>query len=181
MRIQLLATLVAGTIIFSVAAFGGAQEHDDAHAVKNGVCLLVPSAGSQVKGTISLVQEGDALILVGEVTGLTPGPHGFHIHEFGDLRSADGTAAGGHFNPEGHPHAGLEQEERHAGDLGNIQANDRGLAKVEVRAKGVTLMSVLGRALVVHAGADDLKTQPSGNAGPRAAVGVIGVAAPPKP
>ena len=69
--------------------------------------------------------------MTGEVTGLKPGKHGFHIHMFGDLRAADGMSAGGHYNPHGHPHGGPESKEHHEGDLGNIEADAQGVAKVE--------------------------------------------------
>jgi Cu-Zn family superoxide dismutase len=102
--------------------------------------------------------------------------HGFHIHMFGDLRAADGMSAGGHYNPTGHMHGGPESSDHHAGDLGNIKADESGTAKVDAKVQGLMLHHVLGRSLVVHAKEDDLKTQPSGNSGDRIAVGVIGIA-----
>ncbi|MDE0736411.1 MAG: superoxide dismutase family protein, partial [Pirellulaceae bacterium] len=77
-----------------------------------------------------------------------------------------------------HDHAGLDAEKRHAGDLGNITANADGRAVVKIQAKGLSLFSVIGRAFVVHGGTDDLKSQPSGAAGPRVGTGVIGIAGP---
>ena len=88
----------------------------------------------------------------------------------------DGTSAGGHYNPDGHDHGGLDSKDRHAGDLGNIDANAQGVAKVNIQATGLDIHHVLGRSVVVHADADDFKSQPSGNAGPRVALGVIGLA-----
>jgi Cu-Zn family superoxide dismutase len=113
------------------------------------------------------------------VRGLTEGKHGFHIHQFGDVRSADGKSAGGHFNPDGHDHGGPDSDKHHAGDLGNITANAEGLAEVNIKAKELKVISILGRSIVVHGGVDDLKSQPSGAAGPRVGVGVIGIAGPP--
>jgi Cu-Zn family superoxide dismutase len=140
------------------------------------VALLMPMKDSKVGGTLTLTPEKDYVLVAGEVTGLTPGKHGFHIHMFGDLRSPDGTSAGGHYNPKGHPHGGPDSKERHEGDLGNIEANEAGVAKVNVKATGLDLSKVIGRSVVVHAKADDLKSQPAGDAGPRIAVGVIGLA-----
>ena len=161
-------------------AQGDAHAHDDhAHDVEvisEGVCVLVPTEGSEVQGTILFKQMDGYVQVTGEVTGLTPGKHGFHIHEFGDLRDPKGLSTGGHFNPEGHKHGGPEDQERHAGDLGNITANQQGMAKVNVKANGLKLHYALGRGIVVHAGEDDLMSQPTGDAGGRVAVGVIGIA-----
>lgn len=72
-----------------------------------GICVLMPTEGNHVTGTISLLEEGDALHIAGEVRHLTPGAHGFHIHEFGDLRAPDASTCGGHYNPTHQPHEGL--------------------------------------------------------------------------
>ncbi|TWT77937.1 Superoxide dismutase [Cu-Zn] precursor [Posidoniimonas polymericola] len=130
---------------------------------------------SGVTGTLELKGEGKGFMVSGQISGLEPGMHGFHIHEYGDLRSDDGKSAGGHFNPDGHDHAGPDAEQHHAGDLGNIEADGSGVANVDVKVDGVPLHFVLGRSIVVHAGEDDLKSQPSGDAGARVAVGVIGI------
>jgi superoxide dismutase, Cu-Zn family len=160
-----------------------AQEHGhgESELPKEAVCVLAAMKDSGVKGTLLLRQQGKDVVVTGEVSGLKPGEHGFHIHEFGDLRAPDGTSAGAHFNPEGHDHAGPESDKRHAGDLGNIKADRSGVAKVNVKAEGLSLHFVIGRSLVVHADPDDLKSQPSGNAGARIGVGVIGLAEVKKP
>jgi Cu-Zn family superoxide dismutase len=167
--------VLAALAVFTLAR--AADDHGHKHApepVNEGVALLVPMKASGVAGTIVLKQGKGSVQLSGEVTGLKPGKHGFHIHMFGDLRAPDGISAGGHYNPHGHPHGGPEAKEHHEGDLGNLDANDQGVAKVDVKADHVELADILGRSLVVHADADDLKTQPAGNAGPRIAIGVIG-------
>ena len=156
------------------------HDHGHSHEVempKFGISVLVPAAGNKVRGTLRLMQQGDDLKITGKIRNLTPGEHGFHIHAFGDMRGPDGTAAGGHFNPFGHEH-GAPGTQSHVGDLGNITANDDGVVTVNVVSKGTQLHFILGRAFVVHAGADDLKSQPSGAAGPRVARGVIGVGNP---
>ena len=112
----------------------------------------------------------------GEINGLTPGKHGFHIHEKGDCSAADASSAGGHFNPTGMPHGGRRGSQRHLGDLGNITADKSGIARFAFTDGWITLAgvnSIIGHAVVVHAQADDLKSQPSGNAGARVACGVI--------
>jgi len=151
------------------------HEHEPAPA-KDAVCVLVPMKNSGVTGTLLLKQEGDTLRITGQVAGLKPGAHGFHIHTYGDLRSEDGSSAGGHYAPDGHDHGGPDSSDHHAGDLGNITAGDDGVAKVDVKSKDLRLHFIIGRSFVVHADTDDLKSQPAGNSGPRIAVGVIGVA-----
>ena len=158
------------------------KDHDHADIAPNGaVCRIRPTKGNKVFGMLTLRQKDGHVLVSGRIRGLTPGEHGFHVHQFGDLRTNDGKSTGGHFNPGGHKHAGLDAKERHAGDLGNITADDEGVAKVSIKATGLSLFSVIGRAFVVHGGKDDLKSQPSGAAGPRVGTGVIGIAGPPPP
>jgi len=140
------------------------------------ICQLEHSP-KDVTGFIKFKQKfGKETIIKGIVKGLTPGLHGFHIHEFGDL--SDGCAsAGGHYNPEGVKHGGLEHG--HVGDLGNINADDQGIARFQFKAPRVQLHDVVGRAIVVHADTDDLgqggdeESTKTGNAGDRVACGVI--------
>ena len=151
--------------------------HED--LVPNGaVCRIRGTKGNKTFGQIRFIQKDGFVHVTGQVRNLTEGEHGFHVHEFGDARAADGSSSGGHFNPDGHEHGGPDSDEHHAGDLGNITANADGIAKVDIKAKGLTVISVVGRAIVVHGGTDDLKSQPSGAAGPRIGVGVIGIAGP---
>ncbi len=142
------------------------------------VAKLRPTEGHQAEGTILLRQTEDGVHLYGEIRGLEPGLRGFHIHEYGDLRGPDGTMAGGHFDPDDMPHGAPGDEEHHAGDLGNVEAGEDGVAKVDIHAPWLTLHAVIGRSLIVHAEEDDLVTQPTGDAGARAAIGVIGIANP---
>jgi Cu-Zn family superoxide dismutase len=138
---------------------------------------LAPTKGNQAAGMVSFVQRGSTVYVDARITGLSPGPHGFHVHETGDCRAADGSSAGGHFNPAGTPHAGPDSAQRHAGDLGNLVADANGIAVYRVQVSGISLGtaadSIIGRAVIVHAAADDLRTQPSGNSGARVACGLI--------
>jgi len=149
------------------------------------ICVLAAGSSSAVTGTITFTQENpsDSTIITGQLKGLAPGNHGFHIHQFGDYTNGC-MSAGGHFNPAGKSHGGPSDEERHAGDLGNIIAGDDGVANVEIKDCQVPLIgenSVIGRSLVVHEKEDDLgkgnneESLKTGNAGPRLACGVIGV------
>jgi superoxide dismutase, Cu-Zn family len=142
------------------------------------VAVLYPTAGSKVSGTVTFTEEADGVKVRAEITGLTPGNHGFHVHEFGDCSAADASSAGAHFNPTHEPHAGPDSAERHVGDMGNVQADASGKAKLEYVDHQISLTnderSVIGRSVVVHVKADDLKSQPSGDSGARVACGVIG-------
>lgn len=142
------------------------------------ICVL--EHGDDVQGTILLKQQpGLPTFIAGEITGLQPGQHGFHIHEFGDL-SRGCESAGAHYNPDGVAHGDLERG--HVGDLGNITADQSGRAEFAIVAQRVNLtgdQSVVGRAIVVHSKQDDLgkggnaESRKSGNAGDRLACGVI--------
>ena len=160
------------------------KEHEKHDVVTKAIAVLHPLGNSKVAGVIVFTQHGDVVEVRGEVTGLTPGLHGFHIHEFGDGSSPDGNSAGPHFNPGGHKHGGPETAERHAGDLGNIEADEGGKGAVSLKDRHLKLSgphSIIGRSVIVHADPDDLKSQPAGNAGARIAYGVIGIANPKPP
>ena len=141
-------------------------------------CILEHS--DSVKGSILLIQApGTPTLIKGIITGLQPGLHGFHIHEFGDM--SDGCKSmGGHYNPDDVDHGDIIKG--HVGDLGNITADDSGIAKFTIEAKRVDLLgdrSIVGRGIVVHADEDDLgrggdaESLKTGNAGDRLACGVI--------
>jgi len=158
-----------------------AQGHE-ASSVKKAEAQLIPTkAGAgKVKGIIYFTKESSGMHVHGTIEGLEPGEHGFHVHEFG-VWSPDGMSSGGHFNPTGAAHAGHDSPKRHVGDLGNVKADEHGKATIDLMDDQISFEGpncVLGRGLVVHEKADDLKTQPTGNAGGRLAVAVIGVAKP---
>jgi Cu-Zn family superoxide dismutase len=99
--------------------------------VTKAICVIHALGDSEVSGKVVFTQQRGGVEVNAEISGLAPGEHGFHVHEFGDCSMADGTCAGGHFNPTGAPHAGPNDEKRHAGDLGNIEANDSGKATLQ--------------------------------------------------
>ncbi len=139
---------------------------------------LTATKGNQTAGTVHFKQKGDKVIVDARISGLTANAtHGFHVHEKGDCSAPDGTSAGGHFNPAGMPHGGPQAAQRHGGDLGNVQADASGNAHLTIEVTGISLgtepTSIIGRAVIVHAQADDLKSQPTGNAGARIACGLI--------
>lgn len=132
--------------------------------------------GSGVSGTVRFTTQGDEVHVDADVYGLKPGLHGIHIHEFGDCSSPDGESAGGHFNPVNHPH-GAPGEASHPGDLGNVEADANGKARLSIDVPQITVdtepLGIVGRAVIVHEMADDLMSQPAGNSGARVACGVI--------
>lgn len=142
--------------------------------------MLEPRSGSQVSGKVSFTPVGDKLLVEAHVTGLTPGEHGFHVHEGGDCSAADASGTLGHFNPAGMPHGHHHQmhhAQRHAGDLPNLVADSSGQAYYRAEVTGLKLdrsaRGIVGRSVVVHADADDYQSQPAGNSGRRIACGVI--------
>ncbi len=165
----------------------GCQSTGDAHGSKSksggvdsAVAVIYPTQGNNVYGLVMFTRQGSQVRVNADVRGLDPGStHAIHIHQYGDLTAPDGTSAGGHYNPENVDHALPEQAKRHAGDLGNLQANDQGIARKQMTVDNITIdgkwHSVLGRAVIVHAGEDD-GGQPTGNAGGRIGFGVIGIA-----
>ncbi|XP_055383638.1 superoxide dismutase [Cu-Zn] [Condylostylus longicornis] len=143
------------------------------------VCVVAGDAN----GHVFFEQNGDKVHVTGELKGLKPGQHGFHVHEFGDNTNGC-TSAGAHFNPHGKTHGAPTAEERHVGDLGNVTAGDDGIAKIDISDKLISLSgehSIIGRTLVVHADVDDLGvgghelSKTTGNAGARLGCGVIGL------
>jgi Cu-Zn family superoxide dismutase len=140
------------------------------------VVFLEGKSGQNVRGTIRFTREAEGIRVAGEIEGLQPGEHGFHIHEKGDCSSPNAESAGAHWDPAGEPHGGRDADRRHAGDLGNITADASGRARVDfVDARLVHhgLATLVGLALVVHSARDDLASQPAGNAGARVACGRI--------
>ena len=139
---------------------------------------LSPASGSNVRGNVTFTQAGQNRVRIsGEISGHSPGPKGFHIHEKGDCSAPDAMSAGGHFNPSKAKH-GPTPVAGHAGDMGNVVFNDAGRATINMVLEGISLNrdapnDIIGRAVVVHIQPDDLKTDPAGNAGTRVACGVI--------
>ncbi len=169
-------TLASCALLLAACAATSDQEGSSA------VAKLGAKSGSQVRGEIKFTQVGSRVRIEGEITGLAPGKKGLHIHAIGDCSAADAASAGGHFDPRNAKnwstrHGGPHTADRHAGDLGNIVFDQNGKAVVNMMVSGIAVDSgpigILGRALVVHFQADDLKTDPTGDAGARAACGVI--------
>jgi len=142
------------------------------------MATLQPTSGQTAKGTVHFTDVGDGNIEVQvDLTAVPPGVHGFHIHEKGDCGN-NAQNAGGHFNPTGTVHGAPDAVSHHAGDFGNVTADANGEVHTRFTTHSISLKAVdmtnpVGRAVVLHEKADDLVSQPSGNAGARIACGVI--------
>ena len=170
--------IAAGAIMLALQAPAGAAIVDESGQA---VAKLAPTKDSTASGTATFSSAGkDGVRVAIEVSGLKPNSlHGLHVHEKGDCSAPDATSAGPHFSLQGQEHGPHEGDKFHAGDLGNLEADAQGKATktLVVPASKLTLAagpaSVVGRAVVVHGGPDDLKSQPAGNSGPRIACGVV--------
>ena len=137
---------------------------------------LQPTEGNTVEGTVHFEEVSGETHVEINLTELTPGRHGFHIHATGDCSAPDASSAGGHFNPDDKPHGAPDAAEHHIGDLGNVEANAEGQVMADLHFEFLSLEgsnSIRGKAVVVHAGEDDVQSQPSGDAGARVACGLI--------
>lgn len=161
------------------------EEADDADAV--GVPGLVAvaemySGDGEHLGDVQFTQTEQGVRVEGRIESLGPTLHGFHVHEHGQCDPPDFESAGGHFNPEGHPHGAPDDpaDQRHAGDFGNLEFDEDNVAEFsfvdDVITLGDGINDVSDKALIVHYEEDDLESQPTGDAGPRAGCGIIEVA-----
>jgi superoxide dismutase, Cu-Zn family len=140
--------------------------------------VLEPVGDSSVRGTVAFTEQDGSMHIVATIMGLNPGRHGLHLHENGDCASPGAESAGDHFSPSDDPHGAPTDAPRqhHAGDLGNVSAPFGGVGLKQIDDPELTLdgeLGVVGRAVIVHGGADDLETQPSGNSGDPVACGVV--------
>jgi len=185
----MLKKFTIGILMVTVFAFlglmGCAQEEETgemsaeaekAMMMKQAVAEMNPTEGNEVTGTVTFTATDNGVRVVAHFENVSPGKHGFHIHEFGDCSAPDATSAGGHYNPTDMPHAGRNAEQRHVGDLGNLTADQDGVAHADFVDPVISLEgpnSIVGKAVILHSGEDDLTTQPTGDAGARLACGVI--------
>ena len=157
----------ADTTMTDTAGVGG---------MESATAQLQSTEGYDVTGTVMFTSVNGAVRVEADVQGLSPGEHGIHVHEFGDCSAPDASSAGGHFNPTNEEHGAPQDSVRHVGDLGNLQAGQDSTATYSRVDSVITLTganSIVGKAVVVHSGADDFESQPSGDSGDRVACGVI--------
>ena len=150
-------------------------------STKQAIATIDSASGSSVTGMATFTQNDDQITLTIEIQNASPGIHAVHIHENGDCSSPDGKSAGGHWNPTGVAHGKWGEGEFHLGDLGNITVGEDGTGGIELTTSLWEIgtgsdIDVVGRGIVVHAGADDFTSQPSGDAGARIGCGAIALA-----
>ena len=168
--------LVAGAAL--VTAGCGSTSAQAPSAGAQAKATIEPRSGSNVGGWATFTDRSTGgVAVVVHIENAPPGTHGLHVHEKGDCSAPDASSAGAHFNPGGDPHAGPTETHRHAGDLGNITIEANGTGHLELVTDLLTVKpgpnSVVGKAVIFHEKADDLKTQPTGNAGGRLGCGVV--------
>lgn len=145
---------------------------------KQAIAVIGSSNDSGISGEAVFTQDGDQITLMIDIQGATPGLHAAHIHEHGDCSAPDGTSAGGHWNPTGVAHGKWGEGEFHLGDIGNINVEEDGMGSISLTTDLWEIgtgsdIDVVGKSIIVHAGADDFTSQPSGAAGMRIGCGVI--------
>ena len=120
------AWLIGLTFLLFLGLTVQAQTEEKSSAPLKAIAMMHPTGSNKVSGTVTFTEVADGVQVNAELTGLTPGNHGFHVHEFGDCSAGDASSAGAHFNPTNKPHAGPDATERHVGDMGNVEADASG-------------------------------------------------------
>ena len=184
---RIISALASLVVFYPLLSIGSSLRLDatESTPATAAIAVIQHTAGNDTAGIVTFTATDGGVKVVADITGLAPGKHGFHIHEYGDISDlVKAMSSGGHFDPAGtHHHALIPSNHsvdgHHAGDMGNLVADDAGKAHLEVTLDGVTLMGpinpIVGRAVIVHAKPDD-GGQPAGNAGDRVGEGVIGIA-----
>lgn len=164
--------------IAAAIALAGCQTTAETSDGSLGTAILQSADGSTV-GSATLVETGEGVTVEARLTGISPGNHAVHLHMTGACQAPDFTSAGGHLNPGNNEHGKLNPKGAHLGDLPNaeIAANGTGsISKLLPGARSEVLAHIFdadGTAIIVHAGPDDYKSDPTGNAGGRVACGVF--------
>ncbi len=158
----------------------GCKTNNSTNDSKKLVLSFESKSNSKVTGTASFIEKNRTVTFAAKISGLNPGVHAIHIHEKSDCTAADGSSAGGHWNPTFKKHGKWGETECHKGDIGNFTADENGNGTITITTTEWCLgcadetKNILGKGLIVHQGADDFVTQPSGNAGARVAcAGII--------
>ena len=173
MKNFLLSTAICVAIIFACKT-----NSNTADAKKLDITLESKS-NSSVTGTASFTEKNGTVTFVAKVAGLKPGVHAIHIHEKSDCSAADASSTGGHWNPTFKKHGQWGTGEYHKGDIGNFTADANGNGTITLSTNewcigcGDATKDILGKGLIVHEGADDFTTQPTGDAGARLACSAI--------
>jgi superoxide dismutase, Cu-Zn family len=146
---------------------------------KSAQATISSASGSGLTGVATFTEEGGGVKLVLTVEKATPGPHAVHLHQNGDCSKPDATSAGPHWNPTKQEHGNREAGAHHQGDMPNMEVGQDGKGRLELTVSDWaiggtdTTRNVVNKAIIVHAKADDYKSQPAGNAGDRIGCGVV--------
>lgn len=170
-------------IIFStaiiIAMIMGCKTNSNSNDSKKLIITFEPKSNSTVSGTATFIEKNGKVTFVAKLAGLKPGVHAIHIHEKSDCSAADGSSAGGHWNPTFKKHGKWGVGEYHKGDIGNFTADANGNGAITLTTdewdmgSGDPTKDIMGKGLIVHQGTDDFVSQPSGDAGARVACSAI--------
>ena len=165
--------ILVSTILFLVACKTSVD-------YKNELNLTLESkSDSKVLGTANFTEKNGIVTFTANMSGLSPGIHAIHLHEKSDCSSADGSSAGGHWNPTFKKHGKWGDTEFHKGDIGNFIADANGNGKINFSTSEWCIgcedetKNIVGKSIIVHKGSDDFVSQPAGNAGARQACSAI--------
>lgn len=167
------------SIALIIALIIGCKTNSSSSDAKKLVIAFEPKSNSSVSGTATFVEKNGKVTFVAKLAGLQPGVHAIHIHEKSDCSAADGSSAGGHWNPTFKKHGKWGIGEYHKGDIGNFTADAKGNGTITLTTDewcigcGDQTKDILGKGLIVHQGTDDFTSQPAGNAGARVACSAI--------
>jgi len=167
--------LFAAMIALAPLALAGSTASEAAPAARTATATLKTADGKDV-GKVTIREQAGGLGVKVEVHGLPAGLHGAHLHAVGKCEAPDFASAGGHWNPTGMKHGSMNPQGPHEGDMPNLTVGANGKGSLSMKIAGAsfdTLMDADGAAMVIHAGQDDLKSDPSGNSGGRLACGVL--------
>lgn len=166
------------SIVIILLVFGCKSYLDSKKSTKV-VLAFESKSNTNTIGVATFIEKNGVVTFEAKISGLKPGIHAIHIHEKSDCSAADGSSTGGHWNPTFKKHGKWGVDEYHKGDIGNFTADENGKGSIELTTNewcigcGDNTKDILGKGLIVHAGADDFVTQPSGNAGARVACSAI--------
>ncbi|SDW31384.1 superoxide dismutase, Cu-Zn family [Flavobacterium degerlachei] len=175
---KIMKKIILSTAVI-IAVLIGCKTNSNSTDSKKLEITFEPKSDSNVSGTATFVEKNGKVTFVAKLAGLQPGIHAIHIHEKSDCSAADGSSAGGHWNPTFKKHGKWGIGEYHKGDIGNFTADANGNGTISLTTdewnigSGDPTKDILGKGLIVHKGADDFVSQPSGDAGARVACSAI--------
>ena len=167
------------SIVLLIAIIIGCKTKGNSSNSKKLNITFESKSNSKVTGTATFTEKKGKVTFIAKLSGLTPGIHAIHIHEKSDCTAADGSSAGGHWNPTFKKHGKLGEGEAHKGDIGNFTTDEFGVGTINITTSewcigcGDATKDIVGKGLIVHQGLDDYVTQPTGNSGARVACSAI--------